>query len=70
MLQLWLGLSLISGAESDESSIATDGSMAFVVGNGPVVAVVWVWAANTTPRMFPRPDRDWRRDEKIPEELG
>lgn len=42
MLQLWLGLSLISGAESDESSLATDVSMAFVVGNGPVVAIVWV----------------------------
>lgn len=70
VLQLWLGLRLISGAESDESWTNTDRSMAFVVGNGPVVAVVWVWAATTTPRIFPRSDQDWRRDEKIPEELG
>lgn len=39
VLELWLGLSLISGAESDVSSTATDGtgSIAFVDGNGPVV---------------------------------
>lgn len=71
VLELWPGLSLIPGVES-VSSISADwtGYMAFLYGNGPVLAVVWVWTDRTTTRIFPRCDQDWRRDGKIPEELG